>query len=145
VVGFGDPAGDHVLVDPYNHGRLLSGGEVELLVAGATGARRPLSAAQLSPSGPLEIVLRILNNIRAWASPRPERSDVRLWALDLSLLLPHRPARLRYERGLLLVERGDFRGGAAELEEYASAITAMEPAEAETARRAARAARARLN
>ncbi|MCH6162383.1 transglutaminase-like domain-containing protein [Streptomyces marispadix] len=145
VVGFGDPTGEHALADPYNGGRLLTSGDLELLVAGATGARVPLSAAMLHPSGPLEIVLRILNNIRAWAAARPEQSGVQLWALDLSLLLPHRPARLRQERARLLVERGDFRGGAAELEEYASAISAMEPAEAEKLRRAARAARARLN
>ncbi|QPP10582.1 tetratricopeptide repeat protein [Streptomyces bathyalis] len=145
VVGFGDPAGEHALADPYNGGRLLSSGDLELLLAGATGMRRPLSAATLLPAGPLETVLRILNNIRAWASARPEQSGVQLWALDLSLLLPHRPARLRYERARLLVDRGDFLGGAAELEEYASAVEAMEPSEAESVRSAARAARARLN
>ncbi|OEU86285.1 hypothetical protein DB35_14515 [Streptomyces abyssalis] len=145
VIGFGDPAGSHALADPYNGGRLLSAGDLELLVAGATGTRTPLSAATLHPAGPLEIVLRILNNIRAWAAIRPEQSGVQLWALDFSLLLPHRPARLRHERARLLVERGDFLGGAAELEEYASAIEAMEPGEAEQVRKAARAARARLN
>nr|WP_314172231.1 transglutaminase-like domain-containing protein [Streptomyces sp. DSM 40971] len=145
VVGFGDATGEHALADPYNGGRLLSAGDLELLVAGATGTRRPLSEATLHPAGPLEIVLRILNNIRAWAAARPERSGVQLWALDLSLLLPHRPARLRHERARLLVERGDFLGGAAELEEYASAIESAEPVEAESVRRAAQAARARLN
>jgi regulator of sirC expression with transglutaminase-like and TPR domain len=145
VVGFGDPSGEHVLADPYNHGRVLSDGDLELLVAGATGARTPLSAARLHPAGPLDTVLRILNNIRAWAAARPEQSGVQLWALELSLLLPHRPARLRLERARLLVERGDFLGGAAEFEEYASAVEAAEPSEAETVRRAARAARARLN
>ncbi|NLU72103.1 tetratricopeptide repeat protein [Streptomyces sp. HNM0575] len=145
VVGFGDPSGDHALADPYDGGRLLSEADVEALVSGATGARTPLSSATLLPAGPLEIVLRILNNIRAWAAGRPEQSGVQLWALDLSLLLPHRPARLRQERARLLVERGDFVGGARELEEYASAIAAMEPAESDKLRKAARAARARLN
>ncbi|OEV05057.1 transglutaminase-like domain-containing protein [Streptomyces nanshensis] len=145
VIGFGDPYGEHALADPYNHGRLLSAGDLELLVAGATGARTPLSAARLDPAGPLETVLRILNNIRAWAAARPEQSGVQLWALELSLLLPHRPARLRLERARLLVERGDFLGGAAELEEYASAVEGAEGTEAESVRAAARAARARLN
>lgn len=145
VVGFGDPAGEHALADPYNGGRLLSSGDLELLVASVTGMRGPLTAAAVQPAGPLEMVLRILNNIRAWAAGRPEQSGVQLWALDLSLLLPHRPARLRLERARLLVERADFLGGAAELEEYASAVEPAEPAEAEKVRKEAHAARARLN
>ena len=38
VVGFGDPAGEQVLADPFDGGRLLTGADAELLVAGATGA-----------------------------------------------------------------------------------------------------------
>lgn len=143
VVGFGDPAGAHALVDPFDGGRPLTDGDAGLLVAGATGA--PLSPALLAPAEPLEIVLRVLNNIRAWAAARPERTDVQLWAVELSLLLPSHPARLRYERGQLLVQRGDFRGGAAEMERYADIVAAMEPSSAETVRRQARAARALLN
>jgi regulator of sirC expression with transglutaminase-like and TPR domain len=145
VIGFGDPYGEHALADPFDGGHLLSAGDMELLVADATGARARLPEAVLQPAGPLEIVLRILNNIRAWASDRPEHSATALWALELSLLLPHHPARLRYERAQLLVERGDFLRGAAELEDYATVVAAMEPSAADTVRKAARAARARLN
>lgn len=145
VVGFGDPAGAHVLADPFAGGKPLSEGEAELLVAGATGGRTPVSAASLQPAGPREIVLRILNNIRAWAGTRPEQSAVRLWAVELSLLLPHHPGRLRFERAQLLVERGEFARGAREMEEYADVVAAMEPNAADKVRRAARAARARLN
>jgi regulator of sirC expression with transglutaminase-like and TPR domain len=145
VVGFGDPAGDHVLADPFDGGRLLSGTEAELLVARATGGRGTLTEAVRRPTGPLEIVLRVLRNIDAWAAARPERSDVRLWALDLALLLPHRPAALRRERAELLVERGDFRHGAAALEEYADAVEPADPDTAQAVRRQAHAARARLN
>ncbi|NGO69733.1 transglutaminase-like domain-containing protein [Streptomyces boncukensis] len=145
VVGFGDPVGEHALADPFAGGRTLAGGDLELLVAGATGGRTPVSAAMLQPAGPLEIVLRVLNNIRAWAGARPEQSAVQLWAIELSLLLPHHPARLRYERAQLLVERGEFVRGAREMEAYAEVIATMEPNAAETMRRAARAARARLN
>ncbi|MFF4528088.1 transglutaminase-like domain-containing protein [Streptomyces sp. NPDC001407] len=143
VVGFGDPDGAHVLADPFDGGRPLSEDEAGLLVAGATGA--PLTPSMFSPAEPLEIVLRVLNNIRAWAAARPERSEVQLWAVDLSLLLPSHPARLRYERAELLVERGDFVGGAREMEEYAAVIDALEPTVARTVRREARAARAMLN
>ncbi|NSC23716.1 tetratricopeptide repeat protein [Streptomyces albus subsp. chlorinus] len=153
VVGFGDPPpagagraslGGHVLADPFGGGRLLGEEELSALVAGATGGA-PVTAASLQPAGPLETVLRVLNNIRAWAGRRPEQVGVRLWAVELSLLLPHHPGRLRFERAQLLVERGDFVRGAREMEEYADVIAAMEPNAAENMRRAARAARARLN
>lgn len=142
VVGFGDPS-ERVLADPFAGGAPLSGEDAELMVAGATGA--PLEASMLAPAGPLETVLRILNNIRAWAAARPERTDVALWALELSLLLPSHPARLRYERAQLLVQRGEFLRGAAEMEEYAQVVDAIEPTAAQAIRDRARAARALLN
>ncbi|MEU1439635.1 transglutaminase-like domain-containing protein [Streptomyces sp. NPDC005786] len=142
VVGFGDPA-DRVLADPFAGGRPLTDEDAELLVAGATGA--PLEASMLEPARPLEIVLRILNNVRAWAAARPERTDVALWAVELSLLLPSHPARLRYERAQLLVRSGEFLRGAAEMEEYAQVVADVDPAAAEAVRGSARAARAMLN
>lgn len=142
VVGFGDPA-DQVLADPFAGGRPLTGQDAELLVTGATG--EPLEPSMLVPARPLEIVLRILNNIRAWAAARPERTDVALWAVELSLLLPSHPARLRYEHAQLLVQSGEFLRGAVEMEEYAAVVEEVEPAAAEVVRRRARAARSLLN
>ncbi|MGY3203897.1 SirB1 family protein [Streptomyces sp. TE5632] len=142
VVGLGK-AEQRVLVDPFDGGRVLTGADADLLVAGATGA--PLDASMLTPADPLDVVLRILNNIRAWAAARPERSDVALWAVELSLLLPSRPARLRYERAQLLVQRGDFADGADELEAYAEVVAAVDEPTAERIRGQARAARALLN
>jgi regulator of sirC expression with transglutaminase-like and TPR domain len=143
VVGLGDPAGPHVLVDPFDGGRVLSAEDTGLLVAGATGAAP--TPAMLTPADPLDTVQRILNNIRAWAAPRPEHRPVQLWTLDLTLLLPRHPARLRYERARLLVSMGDFLGGAAEMEEYAEVIGAFDPETAASIRAEARAARALLN
>ncbi|MFF4084810.1 transglutaminase-like domain-containing protein [Streptomyces sp. NPDC001777] len=142
VVGFGDPD-ERVLADPFDGGRPMTGQDAELLAAGATG--RPLDESMLVPAQTLDIVLRILNNIRAWAAHRPERTDVALWAVDLSLLLPSHPARLRYERAQLLVQSGQFLRGAAEMEEYADVVDAVEPTAAEDIRRRARAARSLLN
>ncbi|MET7684066.1 transglutaminase-like domain-containing protein [Streptomyces sp. NPDC005423] len=142
VVGFG--AGEErVLVDPFDGGRVLSGADAELLVAGATGGS--LEPSMLTPADPLEVVARILNNIRAWTTTRPERSDVALWAVELSLSLPSHPARLRYDRAQLLVQRGDFVTGATELEAYADVVAAVDGGAAERVRRQALAARARLN
>jgi hypothetical protein len=98
-----------------------------------------------TPADPLDVVQRILNNIRAWAAPRPEHRAVQLWALDLTLLLPRHPAKLRYERAQLLVTMGDFLGGAAEMDSYAEVIGAFDPESAAGIRAKARAARAHLN
>lgn len=142
VVGFGAEE-EQVLADPFDGGRVLSGSDAELLVAGATGA--PLQPSMLEPADPLDVVLRILNNVRAWAVARPERSDVALWAVELSLLLPSHPARLRYERAQLLVQRGDFLGGATELDAYADVVEAVDESASARVRQQAHAARAMLN
>ncbi|EDY57648.1 conserved hypothetical protein [Streptomyces sviceus ATCC 29083] len=142
VVGFGPPQ-EQVLADPFDGGRVLAGADAELLVAGATGGS--LEPSMLVPAETLDVVQRILNNVRAWAATRPERSDVGLWAVELALLLPSHPARLRYERAQLLVQRGDFVEGAGELEAYAGVVAAVDEAAAGRLRQQARAARARLN
>ncbi|QIY64463.1 transglutaminase-like domain-containing protein [Streptomyces sp. RPA4-2] len=142
VVGFGPPE-EQVLADPFDGGRVLSGPDAELLVQGATGA--PLQPSMLGPADPLDVVVRVLNNVRAWAAVRPERSDVALWAVELCLLMPSHPARLRYDRAQLLVQRGDFLAGAVELDAYAEVVTAVDPPTAERVRGQARAARAMLN
>ncbi|MCX4577297.1 transglutaminase-like domain-containing protein [Streptomyces sp. NBC_01571] len=142
VVGFGPPE-QQVLADPFDGGRVLSGPDAELLVQGATGA--PLRPSMLGPADPLDVVVRVLNNVRAWAAVRPERSDVALWAVELCLLMPSHPARLRYERAQLLVQRGDFLAGAAELDAYADVVTSVDPPTADRVRGQARAARAMLN
>ncbi|MEU2251237.1 transglutaminase-like domain-containing protein [Streptomyces sp. NPDC019224] len=142
VVGFGDPA-ERVLADPFAGGRPLTDQDAELLVTSATGERWEPSS--LEPARPLEVVLRVLNNIRAWAAARPEHTAVALWAVELALLLPSHPARLRYEHAQLLVRAGQFLRGAAEMEEYAGVVEGVEPAVAEAVRQGARAARALLN
>ncbi|BBA99882.1 hypothetical protein RVR_6702 [Actinacidiphila reveromycinica] len=139
----------YVLVDPFDAGRVLSGPDAERLTAGALGGVRGRTGgpAPYAPAAAdtLDIVRRVLNNIRAWAAPRPERLPVQLWSLDLTLLLPRHPARLRYERAQVLVQMGDFLGGAAEMEEYAEVIGSFDPETAAAIRTQARAARARLN
>ncbi|MCS0605905.1 transglutaminase-like domain-containing protein [Streptomyces sp. LP11] len=142
VVGFG-AAGEQVLADPFGEGRVLTGADAELLVVGATGA--PLDASMLEPAAPLEVVQRILNNIRSWATTRPERSDTALRAVELSLLIPSHPARLRYERGQILVQRGEFTAGAEELDTYADLIGIVDEQAAHQARQQAHTARAMLN
>lgn len=93
------------------------------------------------------VLLRILTNIRALTTRHHGRSmeavRTRLWATELSLLLPHHPLELRREQGELLVRLGEHLRGADELEEYADMVP--DEKAAESARRAARLARSRLN
>ncbi|MFI6092071.1 tetratricopeptide repeat protein [Streptomyces sp. NPDC051218] len=142
VVGFG-AQDEQVLANPFAGGHVLSSTDAQLLVAGSTGT--PLVPSMLKPAGPVDIVLRVLNNIRAWASVRPERSDVALWAVELSLLLPAHSDRLHYDRAQLLVQRGDFLAGAREIELYADALAATDEAAAVRLRQEAHGARAMLN
>lgn len=124
MVCLGAPDGEHVVVDPF-HG----------------GVPR-----QVEPAPPLEgtdLVLRVLNNIRALSARSFESARTRLWATELSLLLPRHPLELRRERGELLVRLGAYESGAKELEAYAAVVP--DEAVAEQVRRSARLARARLN
>lgn len=146
VIGVGDPDGDFVLADPFHGGRLLGVDDARGIALGAGGA--PDDPHLLMPAQPTAVLLRILNNIRVWAQDPmqvPERAWTRLWAVELSLLLPRHPAALRRERGALLVQTGDFPGGAAELEDFANLVGAIDRELAEAVRHEARAARARLN
>ena len=146
VVGIGDPDDEHVLVDPYAGGRLLSTSDVGELVLRATG--RQVQPEQLRPMAAHDLLLRVLTNVRALAARRPpglEAAAMRLWAVELTLLLPRHPVELRRERGELLVRLGDHLGGAEELETYAMVVEGTDDAGAAAARREARLARAQLN
>lgn len=136
VVGIGDPEDDHVIVDPYASGRVLSRAEV----AERGGVSGPLS--------PADLLLRLLTNVRALAArrgPSLEVSAMRLWATELSLLLPRHPLDLRRERGELLVRLGRHLDGADELELFALAVEDVDEQAATASRREARLARAQLN
>lgn len=130
LVGLGAPDGDHVVVDPFAGGRL---------------ARAPGGY----PAMPItDLLSRLLTNVRLLTTRQVrslEAARTRLWATELSLLLPRHPVALRRERGELLVRLGNHLGGAQALEDYAELVEQTTPEEAEVVRREARAARARLN
>lgn len=142
VVGIGDPDGAYVLADPFHGGRLITLQEAAAITA---EAGYPFAAELLRPAEPLDIVLRVLGNIRAWASARPEHARTQLWAAELSLLLPRHPAQLRLERAELLVKTGRFTEGAREMDSYAEILDAFDPDSASRVRLEAKAARHRLN
>jgi regulator of sirC expression with transglutaminase-like and TPR domain len=146
VVGIGDPDEVHVLVDPFGGGRPLGRDDVDALVQLSTG--EPPRPEHLRPVPATDLLLRLLTNVRVLTTRLPPSLDAartRLWAVELSLLLPRHPLELRRERGELLVRLGDHVGGAAELEDYALVVEDGDAEAAEAARREARQARARLN
>ena len=129
LVCVGDPLDENVVVDPFQ------GGEV------AAVAPEPVLH-------PLDLLMRLLTNVRVLTA-RQERSleaaRTRLWATELSLLLPRHPLALRREHGELLVRLGDYDRGARVLEEYAALVGDADETLAEDSRRHARLARSRLN
>ena len=94
MVCLGDPLDEHVVVDPLNGGVTVDVEADPVLY-------------------PVDLLLRVLTNIRALTT-RQERSletaRTRLWATELSLLLPRHPIDLRQERGELMVRLGDSYG-----------------------------------
>lgn len=146
LAGVGDPYGDHVLVDPYRGGAEVSWSEIERLVVESSGIA--LVPRHLNPVGPLDVLMRILTNIRvlmAGEKPTLDHLLTRLWAVDLSLLLPRHPVDLRRERAELLVRVGAFLEAAAEYERFADAVEGADAEGAAAASMAARVSRARCN
>ena len=145
LVGIGEP-GACVVVDPFNGGIPVDADDIAILVEEAAGV--PMHPGHLDPSTPVEILRRILTNIRAGASRDPlsvEGSRTSLWAVEMSLLLPHHPLTLRLEHGEALMRIGEFVRAAEELDTYAEAVSLTDPLASESAERLARMSRSRLN
>lgn len=140
IVGIGEPA-RLVLLDPYVGGRITSLPELSGRVPGDAAA---LTDADLAPWSPVEIVARVLNNIRV-LSARSGDVRTRLWAADLALLLPSHHVELRRERGELRARLGDYLGAATDLELYADAVSGVDEDLADKALTEARLVRSRLN
>jgi regulator of sirC expression with transglutaminase-like and TPR domain len=131
VVSVGD-----TLLDPFYGGRPVSRAEL--------ASRLGTADLDLTPWDARSIVTRVLANIRT-ASTARERLRTRLWAVELSMLVPSHSVALRRERGEILIQLGDYLAAAFELEEYANAVAPADPEAADHALRAARMSRARLS
>jgi regulator of sirC expression with transglutaminase-like and TPR domain len=125
------------LADPFYGGRLVSRAELAQRIEG-------LREAHFEPWDVPAIVTRVLGNVRA-ASATRERLRTRLWAVELSMLIPSHSVALRRERGEILIQLGDYLAAAFELEAYAHAVAPVDPEAADHALRAARMSRARLS
>lgn len=147
VVGIGDLdtftqkrslGSDFTLVDPFAGGTPFSAAAVYRAIGHEPSPR------DLRPWDTPRIVLRILANIRNWAS-RADRVRTRLWALELAMQVPGAPESLRREHGETLARTGEFAAAATQLEAYAQRIEAEQPLVARSVRQDARSVRSRLN
>jgi regulator of sirC expression with transglutaminase-like and TPR domain len=125
------------LVDPFYGGRLVSRADLAARIG-------DLRDEHFEPWDVPAIVTRVLGNVRA-ASASHDRLRTRLWAVELSMLVPSHAVALRRERGEVLIQLGDYLAAAFELEAYADAVASVDPEAADHALRAARMSRARLS
>ena len=138
VVAVGQPDSYHELLDPFGGGRHLKPHEIGRIVG------RTVTSSDLRPWDPLEILQRILANIRSWAR-RPERLATRRWALEYALALPRHAIDLERQHGEVLAQLGGFREAAESFERYAELIEPADVQASQGALRKARQFRAQLN
>jgi regulator of sirC expression with transglutaminase-like and TPR domain len=118
VVRYPHASGD-IMVDPFNHGRLLSAADCEQQVAAVYGSVSSSLLDQIMrpPTKP-EILVRMLRNLKA---TYVEYGDFgRALSVVERVLLVHRddPGELR-DRGLLRAKVGQFNGAIEDFEQYA--------------------------
>jgi regulator of sirC expression with transglutaminase-like and TPR domain len=107
----------HVLIDPFEAGRLLTQRDCEELLTRLTKGEMRFDPRLLRTSGPRQILHRILNNLRGVYLNRGEMGRL-LPVLDRMLLLdPEDSVSLR-ERGILHTRCGDPHLGVQDLETY---------------------------
>jgi regulator of sirC expression with transglutaminase-like and TPR domain len=134
----GEPA---VLLDPFAGGLLLSEAECEARFAAVQGPGVPFDPGYLEPVGALEILTRMLNNLRTIHLTRQDSRSLE-WVLRLRALLPTATLEDRTERAGVLAALGRF-DAAAELLEDAAEEAPEDRVPALRSR--ARGLRARLN
>jgi regulator of sirC expression with transglutaminase-like and TPR domain len=106
-----------VLIDPFNGGAVVSREEAAAVVARALGREVELAAEHFSPVSKLQIVTRMLANLKSVYIQREDWSKA-LAVIDRLLLLETTtPVHLR-DRGTVLMKLGDFHRGAADWERY---------------------------
>jgi len=132
-----------VLLDPFDGGRLLDEAGAEALFRSTTGAgpEIPFGPHLLPVLSPLEILVRMLANLRALYRAAGAAADLE-WVLRMRFALPRPSTAEIAELGEALAAQGRLLEGAKELERRA---LSTDPESALALRAAARALRARLN
>ena len=108
---------ESVLADPFHGGVVRSKEELKDLLQGIHGKSVPLRPRDLQAMQPLDVLLRMLRNLRNSYRKRGDRARAIAVADDMLLLVPGLPEALR-DRGLLRLEGGERRGGLADLRAF---------------------------
>ena len=96
-----------VLLDPFEGGRLLSEAECEARFRAVQGAAVPFDPAFLEPVATVDIISRMLNNLRSVHLQRQDSVSLD-WVLELRSLLPGATLEERQERAGVLVALARF-------------------------------------
>ena len=107
-----------VLLDPFAGGLLLSEAECAERFAAVQGPGVPFDPRYLEPVGPLEILARMLNNLRTIHLNRQDSRNLE-WVLRLRSLLPGATIEERTERAGVLAALGRFDDAADLLDDLA--------------------------
>lgn len=109
--------GRAVLFDPFHGGQVLSEAEAADVVARAMGQPVPLTEAHFAPVAKLQILARMLANLKSIYVQKEEWAKA-LTVIDRLLLLDGSGAGQLRDRGTVLMKLGRFQAGAADWEKY---------------------------
>jgi regulator of sirC expression with transglutaminase-like and TPR domain len=109
--------GEHVLLDPFNGGSILTGDGCAELVGRALGRPVPLRAAYFAPVTQRQFLTRILTNLKGVYWRRDDWEQV-VRVIDRLLVLDPDAGSEWRDRGLAWSSLGDVRRGLADWEHY---------------------------
>ncbi len=110
-------AGEHVLLDPFNGGAILTGEACGELVGRALGRPVELTAGQFVPVTKRQFLIRMLANLKGIYWRREEWRKV-VTVIDRILVLTPQAGGEWRDRGVAWSSLGDFHRGLADWERY---------------------------
>lgn len=110
----------HLILDPYDGGRLLTVRDCEEILERVSGGRLAFEPRLLRPVGPRQILVRMLNNLRGIYLNQGDFGRALAVVDRVQLLIPEDPEVLR-DHGFLSLQWGDPSQGIEELERYLDA------------------------
>ena len=114
-----------IIVDPFNHGRILTLNECQELLDKVYNSSMLMNPSLLQPMGKRSIITRMLYNLKGIYTQN-EQHQKALAAIDKILLLnPSTPSELR-DRGLIYMQTSLFAKALADLEWYLANVPAPE-------------------
>ncbi|HSV28103.1 MAG TPA: transglutaminase-like domain-containing protein [Candidatus Omnitrophota bacterium] len=117
LVRLEDGAGQRVILDPFERGRIVGAPDLRALVKSSSGSAAELEPAYFTPAGNRDMLVRLQNDIKLRLLRRGlvERA---LAVVEAVLLFAPGQAQLWRECGLMQLRLGDPRAAAASLEQF---------------------------